>query len=154
MPGNICGLSFIAIPPLLRSNQGKGDTPQTTLARQWNTLYDCGKVQNPPIAAVTGCAFAYLGWAISSHSECYSRLAGAYTGIFYRAAGFLTLGIVPWTVFVMTSTNAKIMTIAEVEAEIGDEEFDVLMRWWQVLNGIRGLFPLAGGILGLATALM
>lgn len=54
----------------------------------------------------------------------------------------------------MTSTNAKIMTIAEVEAEIGDEEFDVLMRWWQVLNGIRGLFPLAGGILGLATALM
>ncbi|XHG03687.1 hypothetical protein AWENTII_006986 [Aspergillus wentii] len=31
-----------------------------------------------------------------------------------------------------------------------DSEIDQLLNRWKVLNGIRGLWPLAGGLLGLA----
>ncbi|ODM20992.1 hypothetical protein SI65_04045 [Aspergillus cristatus] len=159
LSGNICGLSAIAIPVFFRSRRERGekdDIPQTKLARQWQYFYDRGHAQNPPIAAVTACAYAYLGWAVASRSELFSRFAGANTGLFYRLAGFLTVGIVPWTLGFMMPTNYKLMEIAQgLEGkEVSDEEFDGLLSYWQVTNAIRGLFPLAGGVLGLLTALL
>lgn len=55
----------------------------------------------------------------------------------------------------MMSTNYQLVLTAgaEAEASVSDEEFDGLMGRWQVFNGIRGLFPLAGGVLGLVVAL-
>lgn len=152
------------MPPLFRSNQGKSDTSQNTLALQWKTLYNHGKVQNPPIAAISACSLYYLAYAVRSHSAHYSRFAGESTGAFYAGAAFLTLGIVPWTLVVMTSTNDRIAAVAEIEAGneteekskgggLSDEEFDGLLGRWQVLNGIRGVFPLVGGVLGLFLAL-
>lgn len=153
IPGNICGLSMIAIPALLRSNQGKGTTPPTpnTLAQQWQTLYNAGKAQNPPIAAITASSFFYLAWvARSQGAAVYSN-----TGLFYCGAALLTLGIIPWTLVAMTSTNHRLASIAGTGHGLraSDEEFDGLMKNWQVCNFIRGLFPLAGGILGLVVAL-
>lgn len=161
-PGNICGLSMIAIPALLRSNQGKSTTPPTpnTLAQQWQTLYNAGKAQNPPIAAVTASSFLYLAWAARSQGAAvYSQLAGksSNTGVFYCGAALLTLGIVPWTLVAMMSTNHRLESIAGsgdgTGASVSDEEFDGLVKKWQGLNLIRGLFPLAGGLLGLVVAL-
>jgi len=56
----------------------------------------------------------------------------------------------------MMPTNHKLMEIAQgLEGkEVSDEEFDELLSYWQVTNVIRGLFPLAGGFLGLLTALL
>ncbi|OJJ85249.1 DUF1772 domain-containing protein [Aspergillus glaucus CBS 516.65] len=159
LSGNICGLSAIAMPVFFRSRRERGEKdniPQTKLARQWESFYDHGHAQNPPIAAATACAYAYLGWAVGSRSELFSRLAGANTGLSYRLAGFLTVGIVPWTLGFMMPTNYKLMEIAQgLEGkEVSDEEFDEVLRHWQVTNAIRGLFPLAGGLLGLLTALL
>lgn len=152
------------MPPLFRSKQDKTDnTSQNTLARQWKTLYNHGKVQNPPIAAISACSLYYLAYAVRSHSAYYSRFAGESTGTFYAGAAFLTLGIVPWTLVAMTSTNDRIAVVTEIEAGdeseksersgLSDEEFDGLLSQWQVLNGIRGVFPLVGGVLGLFLAL-
>ena len=162
IPGNICGLSMIAIPALLRSNQGKGTTPPTpnTLAQQWQTLYNAGKAQNPPIAAVAASSFLYLAWAARLQGAAvYSQFAGKSlnTGLFYCGAALLTLGIVPWTLVAMMSTNHRLESIAGsgdgAGASVSDEEFDGLVKKWQGFNLIRGLFPLAGGLLGLVVAL-
>lgn len=147
------------MPVFFRSRRECGEKdniPQTKLARQWESFYGHGHAQNPPIAAVTACAYAYLGWAVGSRSELFSRLAGTNTGLFYRLAGFLTVGIVPWTLGFMMPTNYKLMEIAQgLEGkEVSDDEFDEVLRHWQVTNAIRGLFPLAGGLLGLLTALL
>lgn len=55
----------------------------------------------------------------------------------------------------MMSTNYQPVLIAgtEVEASVSAGGFDGLMGRWQVFNGIRGLFLLAGGISGLVVAL-
>ena len=158
--GNICGLSMIAIPALLRSNQSKSTTSPTpnTLAQQWQTLYDAGKAQNPPIAAVTASSFFYLAWAFRSQNVAiHPQLAGksSSNGLFYCGAALLTLGIIPWTLVAMMSTNHQLASIVETGdgVRVSDEEFDALMKKWQGCNLIRGLFPLAGGILGLVVAL-
>ena len=150
IPGNICGLSMIAIPALLRSNQGKSATPPTpnTLARQWQTLYNTGKAQNPPIAAITASSFLYLAWmACSQDATIYSQLAekSSSTSMFYCGAALLMLSIVLWTLVAMMSTNHQLASIAGAG--------DGVMGRWQVFNLIRGLFPLAGGVLGLVVAL-
>lgn len=56
----------------------------------------------------------------------------------------------------MMPTNYKLTEIAQGldGKEVSDEEFDGLLSYWQVTNAIRGLFPLAGGVLGLLTALL
>lgn len=68
---------------------------------------------------------------------------------------YSTLDIVAWTLAVMMSTNYQPVLIAgtEVEASVSAGGFDGLMGRWQVFNGIRGLFLLAGGISGLVVAL-
>lgn len=138
------------------------------LARQWKTLYDHGKVQNPPIAAVVAGSFYYLTWQVRSKHALYERLVGSSDAALYCGAAFFTLGIVPWTLIAMIKTNAALETITggdltfttkdesgeeDVVVTVGDDEFDGLVRRWQVLNGVRGLFPLVGGLLGVYAAL-
>ena len=80
---------------------------------------------------------------------------GKNTGMFYCSAARLTLDIVAWTLTVMMSTNYQLVLIAgaEAKASVSEEKFAGLMGRWQVFNGIRGLFPLAGGVLGFVVAL-
>ena len=135
----------------LRQKQRTTKHPNPTM----EDLYDTGKVQNPPIAAVTANSFLYLAWAIRSQGAYHSQFVGKNTGMFYCSAAHLTLDIVAWTLTVMMSTNYQLVLIAgaEAKASVSEEEFDGLMGRWQVFNGIRGLFPLAGGVSGLVVAL-
>lgn len=131
-------------------------------------MYDIGKVQNPPIAAAVAGSFYYLTWQVRNKHALYERLVGSNDSLLYCGAAFLTLGIVPWTLIAMVKTNSALETISggdltftakdesgeeDVVVTVGDDEFDGLVRRWQVLNGIRGLFPLVGGLLGVYAAL-
>ena len=132
-------------------------------------MYDHGSVQNPPIAAVVAGSFYYLTWQVRSKPAVYERLVGSNDQWFYCGAAFLTLGIVPWTLVAMLKTNAALETIAGGDATIttkdettgeddvvhtvSDDEFDGLVRRWQVLNAIRGVFPLVGGLWAVYAAL-
>ncbi|KAL4770016.1 hypothetical protein BDW60DRAFT_218354 [Aspergillus nidulans var. acristatus] len=123
LPGNIALFSMNVVPSLLRSPT-ETNLPMTTLAKQWREIYETGKHQNPPVAAITAASF------VLSRPAPYIR-AG-----FYASAALLTLGIVPFTLVAMSSTN------------------NALIADWVVLNRVRSLLPLLGSLTGIAVALL
>jgi len=77
----------------------------------------------------------------------------------------LTIGIVPYTLIAMVPTNNKLMRKAEDTRDLSAEEMIAenedpreksakeLVDLWATHNLARGMFPLAGAILGLWTTL-
>jgi len=83
-------------------------------------------------------------------SSAYLRQSESSTRTWSRrgllAAG-LTIAIYPFTVLLMGSTNDALMNAADTG--IGKEMARSLLERWGVLNLMRGLLPLAGGVIGL-----
>jgi hypothetical protein len=77
----------------------------------------------------------------------------------YSVAALLTIGMVPYTMFFMLPTNAKLTAKAEQAAgakssiAADDKEVGELLRNWAILSGIRGLLPLLGGVISMAAIL-
>ncbi|KAL4902184.1 hypothetical protein BDW74DRAFT_169671 [Aspergillus multicolor] len=153
LAGNIFAYSYATIPALEASAQ-KHSAPAPLLAKQWSELYARGKAQNPPIAAITAAAFAYLAWSVhSGKSAALEVLAPKNAVYLYSAAAALTVGIVPWTIFAMTKTNDALHERAAeiyVATEKTGQEVKELFARWRVLNAIRGVLPLVGGLVGFA----
>ena len=153
--GNIAALSLIAVPALCLSKVN-GGIPSSTLVKQWKYIYETGKSQNPPIAAASAAAFFYVAW-LARRIAPKSQIP-----LYYGTAAVLTLGIVPFTLLAMSPTNNRLMKHSEGVSMEGsaalsqarDDEIDQLLTKWSILNGIRSLLPLAGGILGLVTSLV
>ena len=117
-------------------------TSPTLAAQQWGKLYILGKTITPPIALLS--VGSYL-WA------------WAHTGqVAYAVAGALTIAIVPWTLIVMRKTNAAIAAYARPRETNDDNDrvnAERLLHRWTMMNFARALFPLVGGVVGLAAAL-
>ncbi|KAL4986264.1 hypothetical protein BDW68DRAFT_131156 [Aspergillus falconensis] len=151
LAGNIFAYSFATIPAL-QSSQSKHNAPASLLAKQWSELYARGKAQNPPIAAITAAAFAYLAWSVHSGKSATLEVLAPRNAVYlYSAAAALTVGIVPWTLIAMVKTNNALHERAKeafvVTEKTGDEVKQLLARW-KVLNAIRGVLPLIGGLVG------
>ncbi|KIW86766.1 uncharacterized protein Z519_12552 [Cladophialophora bantiana CBS 173.52] len=152
--GNIAGLSLLVTPALRHSSTDDG-VSSSTISKQWRYIYESGKAQNPPIAAVAAVAYLYLAWTARGLAPT-SQLP-----LYYGSAAVLTLGIVPFTLIAMSSTNNKLMRHSEALSKnpsaslqpSSDQEVDELVARWTVLNGIRSLFPLTGAILGVVAIL-
>ena len=76
----------------------------------------------------------------------------------YGTAALLTIGIVPWTLLVMSETNRKLIAKAGEKGDlkgsgVGDEEVRGLLRKWTTLNGIRSVLPLLGSAVGMVAVL-
>ena len=83
----------------------------------------------------------------------------------YGLSALLTIGIVPYTLIAMVPTNKKLMSKAEASKALSAEELfsqsgeskaqptKELLDLWATHNLARGLFPLAGSVLGLWTTL-
>lgn len=139
---------MIAIPALQRSTMHDG-VSSNTLTKQWRQIFEAGKAQNPPVAAVAACGFAYLSW--SSRSKSASRISFLRNAAsLYSAAAVLTLGIVPFTILTMRNTNNALCRASEAkqDASIDNVEARMLTSKWIQLNAVRSCLPLAGGILG------
>ena len=63
------------------------------------------------------------------------------------AAAVLTMAIGPFTLAVMGGTNEKLMTAANTGS--GKEDARALVERWGVLNLVRGMLPLVGGVYAL-----
>ncbi|PTU24154.1 hypothetical protein P175DRAFT_0497273 [Aspergillus ochraceoroseus IBT 24754] len=149
LAGNIASFSLVTAPALLQSCHSY-QVPASLIVKQWRELYEKGKRQNPPIAASVAAAFAYLAWSVRQGTSL-APLAPRNGVALYSAAAVLTLGIVPWTLIAMTSTNKALLDRASatwVSTDKSNEEVEGLLEKWTVLNAIRSLFPLAGGIVG------
>ncbi|KAL5322615.1 hypothetical protein ACEPPN_010588 [Leptodophora sp. 'Broadleaf-Isolate-01'] len=160
LSGNISSLTLITIPTLLNSHtqsqtQPKPLTPHT-LAQQWRHTYELGKSQNRPISAMIASSFAFLAFK--------ARTAGGPRSILalYGLAALLTVGIAPFTVLVMRGTNERLISLSEGTGrgigKVGseqeqEEEVRGLLERWGRLNGVRGLLPLFGGVVGVFAVL-
>lgn len=70
----------------------------------------------------------------------------------YGLAAALAIGIVPFTIIFMSSTNNKLFGEAAQRGKgisAYDDGFAVLIERWKTLNFVRSLLPLLGGIVSL-----
>jgi hypothetical protein len=149
--GGCTAISAFCVPPLLLA-------PNSLVALQWKKLYDRGSKAAPPFAAASALAFSFLSY------KFYGTLNHPKAEL-YALSALLTIGIVPYTLIAMVPTNNKLMRKAEdaralsAEAMIAESEdpreksAKELLDLWATHNLARGMFPLAGAILGLWTTL-
>ncbi|KAL4786581.1 hypothetical protein BJX76DRAFT_354946 [Aspergillus varians] len=149
LAGNIASYSLVSVPALQTAHSDY-KAPLTLIVKQWRALYDRGHAQNPPIAVVAASAFAYLAWSVHK-SVAVAALAPRNAVALYSAAAALTVGIVPWTFATMIKTNEVLQRRAGedwIPDEESSEEVEECLGRWRVLNGIRGVFPLVGALVG------
>ncbi|QKX62868.1 uncharacterized protein TRUGW13939_10033 [Talaromyces rugulosus] len=154
LSGNIAALSMNAAPALIRARK-EDHLPITNTVKLWRNLFESGKSQNPPIAALTASSFFYLAWSTRSSSTLFRQVAPNST-ILYGTAAILTLGIVPYTIVAMSGTNNALLAKTKLDYEPSSQasaEIEELVNNWALLNGFRSLLPLAGGLLGIFAAL-
>ena len=132
--------------------------PNPLVARQWRKLYDRGSVTASPLAAASALAFGFLSY------KSYGTLNHAKAEL-YALTALLAMSIVPYTLITMARVNGKLMSKAEDSKALAAEEEIVevevpkgqstkeLLDLWATHNLARGLFPLAGALLGLWTSL-
>lgn len=150
--GNIAAISLIGTPALLRS-QKEDNLPSGVLAKQWRNMFENGKSQNPPVAAGVTSAFLYLAWSARSGAPLFKKTPVGRTALF-SAAAVLTVGIVPFTIVAMSSTNNKLLEKSESLKNSSDAETVDLVQHWTTLNQIRGSLPLIGGLCGIVASLL
>lgn len=150
--GNIAALSMNATPALLRSRR-EDNVPPATLAKQWRNIFENGKTQNPPVAAAVAASFFYLAWSVRAGGPLFKQTAYSRAGLFSTAA-VLTLGIVPYTMLAMTSTNNALLEKVKSAPEVSDKETARLIEKWTTLNALRGYLPLAGAAVGIVASFL
>ncbi|PLB39875.1 DUF1772 domain-containing protein [Aspergillus candidus] len=146
LSGNISTYSASSVPAVLESTRSGTVTP-TSAAQIWRAMYERGKAQNPPIAAVTAVALGYLSWAVRAGSRLAPLVRGG-AGMLYGAAAVLTVGIVPWTMVGMSVTNGKLLELADGKGKGKEREVEGLLERWMGLNAVRAALPLLGGVVG------
>ncbi|KAF7130997.1 hypothetical protein CNMCM5793_003932 [Aspergillus hiratsukae] len=146
LSGNMSSLSLITTPALLQSLHEKQVSPSTA-AKIWANVYNTGKTQNPPVAAVTSAVFFYLAWSVRE-GTALSLLVARNSSLLYSAAGMLTGGIVPFTLACMMATNRALeeKVGAKDEVEGTRAEVEELLEKWGVLNAVRAGLPLVGAV--------
>ena len=123
--------------------------PETLIARQWQRLYNLGKVRAPPLAAATALAFAFLSY------QFYGTLDQPRAEL-YALSALLTILNPPYTWIFMKDVNNKLWAKAEASnaskkvdeaAVAGGQSTKELLDLWAAHNVVRGLLPLAGSII-------
>lgn len=142
--------SLVTVPALLLA-QSEDGLSDGAILKVWRRLFQRGHAHSPKIALVTSSAFAYLAW-------CASKTTGNRVPmVLFGTAASLVTGIVPFTILFMRPTNAALLVRASEEETSSnssgrkpeEKSAEQLLTRWATLGGIRGLLPLAGGILGL-----
>jgi hypothetical protein len=103
------------------------------------------KTRPEPVLAFTYAgSLAFCAWTM--------RDIDSATGRKFCTSVVSTLGIVPYTIVVMTKTRERLVELA-MKAEYEEltapkrNEDEELLRWWIVLNGVRSVFPLVSAVL-------
>ena len=141
-----CDLGAIVSISALTIGVLQETVPPSRLPASWKVLFNRGKTRGPAVALFAGLNYVYV--AYSSFQS-----GGGWMG--FAVAGLLTLAIVPWTVLVMSGVNGKLMDAADAvpRQNLEAKEVQWLMGRWSLLNAVRGLLPLIGGVVGLWNAM-
>lgn len=155
LTGASLAFSFFDIPNLI-------DSPAQRSLPQIRWLFSRGSHIFPQFAIASASAFVYLAVkSVPSSSSWTSFLnltlnSTKVNG--YLAAAALTMGIAPYTMFVMLPTNMQLIKMNEkgsekAAKEDGDAKVDALLNKFGWLNISRASLTGAGGLVGLWTAL-
>lgn len=144
--GTIASLSLISIPAISRSIK-EDNLPAAHAVKLWRNNYEAGFALAPPTALATAASLAFCAWTTRNLPAL-----GLRNGRLFWVAAALTVGIVPYTLILMKSTNDKLHRFAKKAEkeelstyEIGESE--QLLKRWGTLNAVRSLLPLTGAIL-------
>ena len=133
LAGSTFTISAMLVPRLLES-------PSPLLLKQWRHTFDVGRVSMPPLASICTLCFGYLAYEARRAPNATPRLWQMYT-----ASATLCIGIIPYTLTAMASTNNKLANKAEetsalkaedkiVEIGLGGESAHQLLDKWATLN--------------------
>ena len=133
------GLSLMTIPLFLDTN-----TQPAHMLTQWVRLYHYGHLVLPSMAIATFFIYAYVVRG--------KRRAPGSPWVAYAAAAVVTVGIIPFTLVIMTPTNETLFRLEEEskgEAAVAtlDQVQELVTRWGR-MHFVRSLFPLVGAMLG------
>ncbi|KAJ3792531.1 hypothetical protein GGU11DRAFT_693308 [Lentinula aff. detonsa] len=154
--GAIMSCSILAVPALTDPNLPAAAAAHASCI--WHNLYNRGKSTVPPIAISTAAAFAYATYAIPNP---FSLKLIQRSRNLLAVAGLFTVAIVPFTLLLMKSTNdalhAKALAVQERSRKGLDTLLDdgtrELLSNWNILNFVRGIFPLAATGFGISAVL-
>lgn len=106
----------------------------------WADVYARGANLMPKAGATVALAYTYAAYDV--------RRAGGQWQLFAAAAASV-VGIVPFTLLVMTDTNDKLHKLNKDGTSGTEPQAKELLDRWGIMNFVRGLLPLAGTILGI-----
>ncbi|KAI0137481.1 hypothetical protein BJ170DRAFT_678326 [Xylariales sp. AK1849] len=121
-------ISFFTITPILAS-----DASRDTLLQQWQLAFTRGKTYMPPVAVAITASYCYVAY---THWKQDLEWRG------FAAAGALTVGIVPFTLFFIRGNIGQIQDAMLRKGSI--EEARALLTTWGALNLARAMLPLVG----------
>lgn len=141
--------------------------PTPTLLTQWLALFRRGLTLMPGLGIATAAAYGAVAYSASGGG------GGNGAWVPYAVAGALVVAVIPYTLVVMRSTNARLIAAATTmaaastttgsaegaallnkpAAALSDPEARALILRWSNLNFGRGLLPLAGAAVALWTLL-
>jgi len=139
-------ISAMLVPRLLES-------PSPLLLKQWKHTFEAGKASVPPLAGICTLAFGYLAYEAKGAPNVLPHVWRIYA-----ASALLCIGIVPYTLIALKSTNNKLLNKAEethalkaedkiVEVGLGGETAHQLLDKWATLNlGRTIMFATAAGL--------
>ncbi|THX18353.1 DUF1772-domain-containing protein [Aureobasidium pullulans] len=146
--GNISALSLISVPAVA-TVKAESKLSNGLAVRIWEQNYELGKSQNPLIALTSATSLGFLAWSLRGLRTV--SVVGLRPTPLFAIAALSTFGLMPFTIAFMMGTNNKLLKYAE-KAKKDDlsvtetEDVDGLLKRWTFLNGVRGLFPLAGAV--------
>ncbi|KAF6803753.1 GNAT N-acetyltransferase [Colletotrichum musicola] len=137
--GAVASMSLYAVPAALST----GPEPQYAL-RAWNEVYNRGAATGRPLALATFVSLGFVAYRQYQEHKPWKALL---------FAGASSVAIIPFTMIFMVPTNNALLAAARGAVTISWTEAQVLIERWKVLNMIRGLIPLTGGLIGMYAAL-
>jgi len=146
LAGSSLTISAMLVPRLLES-------PSPLLLKQWKNTFEAGKASIPPLASICALSFGYLAYEAKSVPNALPFVWKVYT-----ASALLCIGIVPYTLTTMASTNNKLLNKAEetralkaedkiVEVGLGGESAHQLVDKWATLNLGRAIMLATAAVL-------
>ncbi|KAF2436130.1 DUF1772-domain-containing protein [Tothia fuscella] len=148
LSGYIACFSVVTVPAMQIDS-----APPATIAKQWQKAYWIGAGTAPAMAVFSSLSFGYLASQAAKLPKVWynTSLDPRPSFNLYSAAAVLVPAIVPFTLFIMKDTNAKLHHKANsMSTEVKDDsELTELLPKWKLLNNIRASFPGIAAILGL-----
>ncbi|KAL5349204.1 hypothetical protein ACLOAV_005492 [Pseudogymnoascus australis] len=141
LAGTSASFSLYAVPRILES-------PTPLLLKQFKHMYTAGHDSLPAGTVVAATSLLYLAYD--------SRTAGTAAWRGYVTAAVLAVGIVPYTIAVMLSTNNVLLGMAEEKEEKVEKraaEVKILVDRWALMNLGRSVLLASAAVTAAWTAL-